>query len=364
MPLDRYQDDLKRPDFKHDPAQEQAILKLQRIKDDLALQFDRPPKTSLLARWFGAKSTIQPVRGLYLWGGVGRGKTYLMDVFFSALPFDNKLRLHFHRFMKRVHDELRSLRDQQNPLTVVADRLAAQTRIICLDEFFVTDITDAMILAGLLQGLFERGVTLVTTSNIQPDNLYHNGLQRARFLPAIELIKTHMDIYEMDSGIDYRLRFLESAELYHFPLDSNSDAILDNAFTQLAPEPGQYNVALDIEKRSIPTRRCADGVVWFEFADICEGPRSQTDYIEISRLFHSVLIGNIPVLNREKEDPARRFLNLVDEFYDRSVKLIITADAGIDDLYQGQRLQFEYQRTISRLTEMQSHDYLAREHLG
>jgi len=364
MPLARYQDDLLRPDFKHDPAQERAILKLQRIKDDLALVADRAPKSGWLARWFGSNASAQPVRGLYLWGGVGRGKTYLMDVFYSALPFDNKLRLHFHRFMKRVHDELRGLRAQQNPLEVVADKLAAQTRIICLDEFFVTDITDAMILAGLLHALFERGVTLVTTSNIQPDNLYHNGLQRARFLPAIELIKTHMEVYEMDSGIDYRLRFLESAELYHFPLDIDSDAILDNAFSQLAPEQGEYAIQLEIENRKIPAHRCADGIVWFDFEAICDGPRSQTDYIEISRLFNTVLIGNIPILDKEKEDPARRFLNLVDEFYDRNVKLIITAAAGIDEIYQGQRLRFEYQRTVSRLKEMQSHTYLTREHLG
>ena len=364
MPLAHYQEDLKRPDFQHDPAQEQAILKLQRIKDDLLLAAARRDKPGLLARWLGGNKTQKPVQGLYLWGGVGRGKTYLMDVFYNALPFDDKLRLHFHRFMKRVHDELRGLRDQQNPLTLVADRLAEQTRIICLDEFFVTDITDAMILAGLLQALFERGVTLVTTSNIQPDKLYHNGLQRARFLPAIELIKTHMEVYEMDNGIDYRLRFLETAQLYHHPLDAGSDAILDDAFMQLAPEPGEYDIELDIEKRKIPARRCADGIVWFDYSAICDGPRSQTDYIEISRLFNTVLIGNIPILDKTKEDPARRFLNLVDEFYDRNVKLIITAAAGIDDLYQGQRLRFEYQRTISRLKEMQSHAYLARQHLG
>ena len=364
MPLARYQENLKQPDFRHDPAQEQAILKLQRIKDDLLLSAARRDKPGLLARWLGGNKSVKPVQGLYLWGGVGRGKTYLMDVFFYALPFEEKLRLHFHRLMKRVHDELRSLRDQQSPLSIVGERLAAQTRIICLDEFFVTDITDAMILAGLLQALFERGVTLVTTSNIQPDNLYQNGLQRARFLPAIELIKTHMEVYEMDNGIDYRLRFLESAELYHYPLSPDSDEILDNAFTQLAPEPGEYDFDLDIEKRKIPTRRCADGIVWFDYSAICDGPRSQSDYIEISRLFNTVLIGNIPVLDKEKEDPARRFLNLVDEFYDRNVKLIITAAASIDDLYQGERLRFEYQRTTSRLKEMQSHAYLAREHLG
>lgn len=366
MPLARYQEDLKKPDFRHDPAQEAAIKKLQRIKEELQQprRASATPKKGFFGRLRGGDSTVKPVQGLYMWGGVGRGKTYIMDTFYHDLPFEEKLRLHFHRFMKRVHGELRGLRDQENPLALVGKKLAEETRIICLDEFFVSDITDAMILAGLLEELFKREVTLVTTSNIVPDNLYKDGLQRARFLPAIDLIKEHMEVFELDSGTDYRLRFLESADLFHHPLDEQSDDILAKAFEQLATEQGESDTELAIENRRIPVRRCSEGVVWFEFEAICDGPRSQSDYIEISRLFNTVLIGNIPVLDREKEDPARRFLNLVDEFYDRHVKLIITADASIDNLYQGKRLQFEYQRTISRLIEMQSHEYLAQQHRG
>lgn len=366
MPLQAYQRDLQRPGFQHDPAQERAVREFQRLHDELAAAPAAPSQPGLLTRLFGGKTKpagTTPVRGLYLWGGVGRGKTYLMDTFYQALDEEKKLRLHFHRFMRRVHDELKTLRDQENPLAIVAERLAAQTRIICLDEFFVSDITDAMLLGGLLQDLFDRGVSLVTTSNIPPDELYQGGLQRARFLPAIELIKRHMTVFHLDSGVDYRLRYLETAELYHYPLDENCEQVLENAFANVSPEPGQDYFTLDIEGRPIPTRRCADGVVWFEFTDLCDGPRGQRDYIEISRLFHTVLLGNTPVLTAEKEDPARRFITLIDEFYDRRVKLIMTAAAAIDELYQGKKLRFEFQRTVSRLKEMQSLEYLGKEHL-
>jgi cell division protein ZapE len=324
-----------------------------------------PVRSGLFDRLRGRapSPTRTPVRGLYLWGGVGRGKTYLMDIFFHALPLDGKLRLHFHRFMKRVHDELKALRDRQDPLPLVAERLTENTRIICLDEFFVSDITDAMLLGGLLKALFERGVTLVTTSNIPPDELYRDGLQRARFLPAIELLKTHLEVFRMDGGVDYRLRYLDSVALYHTPLGETADDALLEAFEHVSPEPGTAGGKLEIEGRRIATRRQGDGVVWFDFATLCEGPRSQNDYIEIARLFHTVVLSDIPVLDRDREDPARRFLNLVDEFYDRHVKLILSAAVPIELLYQGERLSFEYRRTVSRLIEMQSHDYLAREHL-
>lgn len=365
MPLQSYQRDLRRPDFQHDPAQEEAVRRLQRVADELDTPAPvAPARSGLLSRWFGrAPEPAAPVRGLYLWGGVGRGKTYLMDTFFHALERDDKRRLHFHRFMKWVHDQLKTLDDQQDPLAIVARRLADRCRLLCLDEFFVADITDAMLLSGLLKALFGRGVTLVTTSNIPPDELYKDGLQRARFLPAIELLKTHLEVFNMDGGVDYRLRYLDTVRLYHTPLDDEADARLLDAFEHISPEAGRPGGRLDIEGRSIPTRRQGDGVVWFDFAALCDGPRSQNDYIEIARLYHTVVLSGIPVLDRDREDPARRFLNLVDEFYDRHVKLILSAAAPVDELYQGERLRFEYQRTVSRLQEMQSHEYLALEHL-
>ena len=366
MPYQRYRQDLQRDDFTHDPAQEQAILKLQRVYDDLINH--KPAQTSgrgLLNRLFGRQPTTAkiPVRGLYLWGGVGRGKTYLVDAFFDALPFEDKKRLHFHRFMYKVHGELKTLQGQQDPLKIVADRFAAQARILCLDEFIVTDITDAMLLSGLLDALFERGVTLVTTSNIEPDDLYRDGLQRARFLPAIELIKTHLEVFHLDEGTDYRLRYLERAEIYHTPLDAAAETVLNDSFEHIAPEPGQHRVTLEVEGREIIARRRADGVAWFEFDELCDGPRSQADYIELARCFHTVLLSNVPVMDVTMENQARRFLNLIDEFYDRNVNLIISAAAPPESIYQGQRLVFEYRRTVSRLQEMQSHEYLARRHL-
>ena len=368
MPYRRYRKDLEREDFQHDPAQEAAILRLQRVYDELTRQ--PPPqvaqKKGLFARLAGRDRPDppgKPVRGLYLWGEVGRGKTYLVDAFFDALPFQNKLRIHFHSFMYRVHQELKPLQGQQDPLKTVGRRLADQARVICLDEFFVADITDAMLLAGLLEALFANGVTLVTTSNIPPDELYRDGLQRARFLPAIALLKEHLEVFKLESGTDYRLRYLEQAEIYHCPLDEKADQVLTDAFTHMSPEPGRMGGALEIQGRLIPTRRQADGVVWFDFKAICDGPRSQTDYLEIACCYHTVLISDIPVMDWQMENQARRFLNLVDAFYDRNVKLIVSAAAPVLELYQGAKLKFEYQRTTSRLQEMQSHDYLAREHL-
>ncbi len=365
MPYQRYRQDLQQEDFLHDPAQEAVIQRLQKIYEQLLKQPPPSETSGLLSRWFGqgVKQNPKAVRGLYIWGGVGRGKTYLVDTFFDALPMKRKQRIHFHRFMHKVHNELRDLDKQQNPLQTVAQHFAEQAQIICLDEFFVADITDAMLLSGLLQELFAQGVTLVSTSNIPPDDLYKGGLQRARFLPAIQLIKQHMDIFNLDGDMDYRLRYLEKAEIYHSPLDGQAEEILEDTFTHLAPEPGHLGGELEVQGRSIPTRREADGVVWFDFVAICDGPRSQTDYIEIAHCFHTVLISGIPMMDGHMENQARRFLNLVDEFYDRNIKLIVSAAAPVDKLYQGKKLQFEYRRTISRLQEMQSHDYLAREHL-
>jgi cell division protein ZapE len=293
---------------------------------------------------------------------VGRGKTYLVDTFHDCLPFERKLRVHFHRFMQRVHAELGDLEGEKNPLEKVADRLAEQAVVICFDEFFVTDIGDAMILGGLMEALFARGVTLVATSNIEPHKLYDNGLQRQRFLPAIALIEQYTEVVNVDAGIDYRLRTLEQAELYHYPLDAAADVSLGESFERLAPEPGHHWERIEVNGRYITCRCLADDVAWFDFAELCDGPRSQNDYIELARVFHAVLISGVPQFTPEHNDQARRFVNLVDEFYDRNVKLVLAAEAPLLELYAGGRLEFEFQRTVSRLQEMQSHDYLAREH--
>ena len=370
MPYERYRRDLQQEGFQHDPAQERAVQRLQKIYDQLLAQPTAAAptkKTGLLARWSGrdkAEATAAPaVRGLYLWGGVGRGKTYLVDTFVDALPLERKLRIHFHSFMRAVHAELKELKNRQDPLKAVARRFAEKARVICLDEFFVADITDAMLLDGLLRELFANGVTLITTSNIEPDGLYKDGLQRARFLPAIELIKQHLDVLNVDGGVDYRLRYLEKAEIYHYPLDDRAEQILDELFDHIAPEPGHRGGDLEIEGRYIPTLREADGIVWFSFRAICDGPRGTADYIEIARCFHTVLISNVPVMDWQTENQARRFVNLVDEFYDRGVKLALSAAGPPLQIYQGEKLKFEFQRTVSRLQEMQSHEYLERPHL-
>ncbi|WP_313327274.1 cell division protein ZapE [Stutzerimonas balearica] len=360
-PLERYQADLKRPDFFHDAAQENAVRHLQRLYDDL-LASERN-NGGLFGKLFGKKSQ-EPVKGLYFWGGVGRGKTYLVDTFYDALPFKQKMRTHFHRFMKRVHEEMKTLKGEKNPLTIIGKRFADEARVICFDEFFVSDITDAMILATLLEELFKNGVSLVATSNIVPDGLYKDGLQRARFLPAIELLKKHTEVVNVDSGIDYRLRALEQAELYHFPLDAEAELSLEKSFKSLLTENCKVleDEVLMIENREIRARKVANDVAWFEFRALCDGPRSQNDYIELGKIFEAVLVSNIEQMNVAKDDMARRFINLVDEFYDRNVKLILSAEVELKDLYAGGRLEFEFQRTLSRLLEMQSHEYLSRPH--
>ncbi len=301
----------------------------------------------------------EPVPGLYLWGGVGRGKTYLMDLFHQSLPFADKSRLHFHRFMQRVHRDLRSLAGRSDPLEVVADRFAAEARVLCFDEFFVSDIGDAMILAGLLRGLFSRGVTMVATSNTAPERLYENGLQRRRFRPAIGLIERHTDVVHVGGDTDYRLRVLRRDGLYR--TDGNEDA-LRASFYALAHATTVEDHELLVNDRPIIARRCSEDVVWFDFAAICDGPRSAEDYIELARLFATVVIDGVPVFDPRKEDQARRFISLIDEFYDRNVKVLLSAAAPVDDLYQGQRLVAEFERTRSRITEMQSDAYLHRTH--
>ncbi|MGB5245613.1 MAG: cell division protein ZapE [Woeseia sp.] len=301
-------------------------------------------------------------RGLYLWGGVGRGKTFLMDLFYDTLRIRRKRRIHFHRMMQEVHQRLGKLDDERDPLDLVAAQLAREAHVLCFDEFFVSDIGDAMILGRLLTGLFKRGVVLVTTSNLPPDELYANGLQRERFLPAIELLKQHTQVVAMDGGEDYRLRLLQRAGTYLTPEGPDTLARLTQFFEDVAPGKIVEARQLDINGRPIDTLRSAKGVAWFDFPELCEGPRSQTDYIEIARWYHTVIISGLPQFDGQADDAARRFIALVDEFYDRRVKLLISAAVPAAELYGGRRLGFEFQRTLSRLSEMQTQDYLHAPH--
>jgi cell division protein ZapE len=361
-PWQQYQKDLLKSEFQYDEDQENAVKNLQRLYDDFIQASNNKP--SFISKLFNKNiNATAQVQGIYFWGGVGRGKTYLVDTFFDCLPTEKKLRIHFHRFMHKVHDEMNKLNGVEDPLKKVAKIFAAETSIICFDEFFVSDITDAMILGTLLEELFKLGVVFVTTSNIVPDDLYKNGLQRARFLPAIALLKKHCDIVNVDSGIDYRLRTLEKAEIYHYPCDEQADLNIQSYFQQLSPEESVQNSNIEIEGRSIATREFADGVVWFDFNAICESARSQLDYMEISRIYHSVLLSNVKQMSRANDDAARRFIAMVDEFYERKVKLIITAQAELEQLYTDGTLVFEFKRCISRLQEMQSKEYLAEPHI-
>ncbi len=359
-PLERYRQAVNSGAITADPAQVDVMRELDRLYGELIDQQSQEGLLArLLTRW---QPPPRPVQGLYIWGGVGRGKTMLMDWFHSSLPPGTGMRVHFHRFMHRVHQALTRLRGTPDPLQKVADEFAAEGRVLCFDEFFVSDIGDAMLLGELLKALLKRGVVLVATSNVEPTHLYANGLQRSRFIPAIEALVAHARVVRLDAAMDYRLRVLQKAELYHCPLDSAAMESLERSFRALAADEPRESVALLIEEREIVARKVADDVVWFDFAAICEGPRSQNDYIEIAREYHTVLISNVPVFTPQKEDAARRFISLVDEFYDRSVKLILSAAAPIVGLYQGQRLRFEFERTQSRLLEMQSEDYLGKLH--
>jgi len=304
----------------------------------------------------------EPVTGLYLWGGVGRGKTWLMDLFFDSLPGNDKLRIHFHRFMARVHAALKAKQSIRDPLPEIAREWAAQYRVLCFDEFFVADIADAMLLSGLLQALFEEGVTLIATSNVAPDDLYRDGLQRAKFLPAIESLKKHCLSLHVDGGLDFRLRLLKRSQIYLQPLDDHAETSLGKAFADMSAGCS-LATALEINGRLLNARQRSDGIIWFNFKELCEQPTSTADYIEIARAFNTVLLSGVPLMDEGNADATRRFINLIDEFYDRNVKMLISATHPIDGLYSGKRMEFEFQRTISRLTEMQSNEYLARPHL-
>lgn len=352
-PRARYERDLARDDFSHDAAQAQAVEALQAVYEQLIATPPRP--------WF-RRQRWTPVRGLYLWGGVGRGKTYLMDSFFESLPFAAKLRTHFHRFMLDIHERRRRYPEERDPLKLVAEEVASEVRVLCFDEFFVSDIADAMMLGRLFENLFRLGVVLIATSNIPVERLYENGLQRANFLPFIDILKRNVRVLNVDGGIDYRLRTLTHADLYRQPCDEAAERDLQRWFAAIAHGCGAAQ-DLRIHDRLIRARRELDGVIWFDFDELCEGPRSAADYIEIGRTHHTVLVSRIPQLTILHEDAARRFVTLVDELYDRGVKLLLAAAVPVERLYVGEKSRFEFQRTLSRLTEMQSQEYLARPHL-
>jgi cell division protein ZapE len=349
--------------FRSDSAQLTAVDKLDELRRRLIAA--PPSNSSTLRRWLGTlvgARSREPERGVYLWGGVGRGKTWLMDLFFQSLPFPEARRRHFHRFMHDVHSELKGLRSRGSPLDLVAEHIARDTRVLCFDELFVADIADAMILGSLFEALFKRGVTLVATSNVPPRDLYKDGLQRQRFLPAIDLIERHVEVLNVDGATDYRLRQLTQAGTYLLSNAPDTPKRLEALFAELARYGNSSGGTIEIEGRMIPVVRQSGSAVWFDFPAICAGPRSQDDYIEIAREYQSVIVAGVPILDPLRENEARRFIALVDELYDRNVNLIISAAAPPADLYRGDRLSFQFERTVSRLIEMQSEDYLAREH--
>ncbi|MDA7746482.1 cell division protein ZapE [Psychromonas sp.] len=362
-PLSLYQADLLKPTFFADDAQLQAITLLQRLYDDLLEKQNQVvKKQSIFKRLFSSNSATTPIKGLYFYGGVGRGKTYLVDLFFHSIKSERKKRLHFHHFMLQVHKQLTLLQGQVDPLKVIAKQFASEADIICFDEFFVEDITDAMILAGMFEALFAEGVVLVATSNIHPDNLYKNGLQRARFLPAIALINQHCEIFNLDGGKDYRLGRLIEAEIYHYPLDDNAILQIKNIFETLATGDKTFNEIITINNRPLTSIANSCDTLSIEFSELCDGPRSVHDYIELAILYRTVLVANIPQMGEQHNDLARRFIAMVDEFYDRNVVLIMSAEVDVLQLYQGNRLAFEFQRCVSRLLEMQSKAYLSKAH--
>lgn len=356
-PLQRYEQAISTDDFTRDEQQYQAMSYL----DDLYQQLNNSePQKKGIFGFLKAKPTVP--KGLYMWGGVGRGKTWMMDMFYDALTNDRKMRQHFHHFMQRVHRELNKLQGKSDPLEKVADIIHEEAVIICFDEFFVSNVSDAMILGDLFTMLFNRGVTLVATSNIEPAGLYKDGLHRDRFLPAIAEVENHTTVMNIDSGIDYRLRVLQQAELYESPLTKANHHWLANRFASLSNNQKISSDPIDINGRKIKINARTEDILFCDFRHLCMEPRSAADFIEIAKQFNTVLVNAVPALDDDFRDPTRRFIYLVDEFYDRRVKLLVRAEQSILDLYQGEKLAFEIERTRSRLLEMQSEDYLRMEH--
>ena len=347
---------LENSEFVADDAQSAVVEKLEILCAQLADDKERH-----LFGWLKSRQRAT-IRGVYLWGGVGRGKTCLMDLFYNSAPTRRKTRLHFYRFMQTVHHELKKIRNTRDPLVRIGRNFAKRCRLLCLDEFQVTDIGDAVILAKLLKTLLDEHVVLVMTSNTQPNDLYRGGLQRDRFVPAIRLIESHTDVVEMADGVDYRLQSMSKRTFYFDITNPDTETLIKEEFLNLAHNDEVTQMPLKVLGRDIATRGRTNNLVWFEFRDICDGPRSKMDYIEIANCYRTVIISDVPQLNWELENQARRFIELVDEFYDRGVHLIISAARGADQLYIGKRLVTEYQRTLSRLHEMQTEQYLSRSH--
>ncbi len=362
-PLASYQQRVGAGELRADRAQLAAMRRLNALHRAMLRHHQRPGWRN----WRRALGPRPALRGLYLWGGVGTGKTLMMDIFYHALPAGVARRVHFHRFMLAVHEALRDLPERRDPLAIIAAQLAARHRALCLDEFSVGDITDAMLLSGLLRELFAHGVALVTTSNTHPQQLYLNGLQRQRFLPAIALIQAHTRVICVDGGSDYRLAKLRLDALYHVPHDQRAMRALRASFAHLdaavsadsTPAPSMLRLA----GREVAAVQVGRGVVWFDFATLCGARRSKVDYIELAKRFHSVILADIPYLTAEQDDAARRLLELVDELYDRGVNLLVSAAARPGDLYRGRGLKQPFERAASRLREMSSADYLARPHV-
>lgn len=355
-PAKSYAKALASGQFMPDEAQAQAVHELDRVWQELIQRYENSKK---VFRFF-YKSNIPC--GVYMWGGVGRGKTWLMDQFYDSIPFRRKTRMHFHHFMQYVHRELNKLAGQQNPLDSVADQIYKESVVICFDEFFVSNVTDAMILSELFQKLFARGITLVATSNIAPDGLYKNGIHRNRFLPTIELVKKNCVILNVDAGVDYRLRILKQAQLFKCPLNAENQQWIEERFSALTHTQTVNKEPIIINQRIVETIAHTDDILWCEFSELCLKPRSPADFIEISNIYNTVLVSNVPHLTDYLADATRRFIYLVDEFYDRGVKLLLTSEDNIIEIYQGEKLAFEIERTRSRLLEMQSDDYLHSEH--
>lgn len=350
-----YEQSLVERGYKADDAQLKGIAALQRCQDEWAgYKSQRSNALTKMLRYPNLP------RGVYMYGGVGRGKSFIMDCFFNAVPLQRKTRLHFHEFMREVHRQLHELKGVADPLEVLAKRMARRHRLICFDEFHVADVTDAMILHRLLDAMFRHRMSIVTTSNFHPDELYPNGLHRDRILPAIELLKSQLEVINVDSGTDYRRRTLELANLYLTPLTPDVNQQMTDIFDKLA-ETADEDPALNIEHRVLKAKRRAGGVVWFDFQTLCGGPRSQNDYLELATRFHTIVLSDVPHMPVRLASEARRFTWLVDVLYDRKVKLVISAEVPPEQLYTEGPLSHEFPRTVSRLNEMQSKEYLSEE---
>lgn len=356
-PSERYANAISSGQFMADDAQAEAVHELNRVWEELISRYKASKKAF---RRFRRQTSPQ---GVYMWGGVGRGKTWLMDQFYESIPFRRKTRMHFHHFMQYVHKELNRNSGQQNPLDIVAEQIYKEAVVICFDEFFVSNVTDAMILSDLFQKLFTRGITLVATSNIAPDGLYKNGIHRDRFIPTIEMVKKQCRVLNVDAGVDYRLRVLKQAQLFKSPLTHDHNVWMAKRFAALTQSQTVSDEPITINQRLVETLGHTEDVLWCEFKELCMKPRSPSDFIQISNIYNTVLVSNVPNLDDVLSEGTRRFIYLVDEFYDRGVKLLLTSEASIIDIYSGEKLAFEIERTRSRLLEMQSDEYLQSAHL-